>query len=250
MIRVKILGQLTVEINNSVCTPTAPKVRQVLALLMLRGNTVLSLDSMIGELWGDNPPCSAVTTAQTYVYQLRKLFARYGGEDFAADTIQTVPAGYLCACDPKDLDYWRFEQAVARARTMLGNGSAAAASTLLSSALGIWSGPALLGVDRGTLLEPYAAQLEEERICALELRLRSDMELGRHRELIAELKSLVMNHPYNEWMHAQLMTALHRSGRRGEALAAYQRARRVLRDDLGLEPSEVLQEVHQTALHG
>jgi len=114
----------------------------------------------------------------------------------------------------------------------------------------LWSGPALTGVEHGRLLQSDVAHLEEMRMLALELRLRAEMRLGYHRELIPELKSLVQTHPYHEWLHAQLMIALQRSGRRGDALSAYREVRRLLSTELGVEPSAYLQRVHEKVLKG
>lgn len=247
MLEYKVLGRFLVTLDGEDITPSAAKVRQVLALTLLRANHVVSLDVIFEELWGDTPPRSAVTTTQTYVYQIRKFLARVDGP--AADlTIRTVAPGYLLDVAPEQLDSSEFERHVERARGLLDTGSTEEAAELLDRALGLWRGLVLADVTRGPLLQRYVARLEEKRILALELRLRANMRLGRHRELIAELKSLVMTHPYHEWFHVQLMIALHRSGRRGEALAAFRSARQLLNEHLGVEPSAYLRRVHQGIL--
>src|SRR5207249_5603424 len=110
------------------------------------------------------------------------------------------------------------------------------ASHLLRRALGLWRGPGLANVRRGSLLEAHAVHLEEQRMRTLELRIQADVELGRYRELIGEMRSLVAVHPLNEWFHGQLIMALSHSGRRGEALQAYQDLRRTLSNQLGVDP--------------
>jgi DNA-binding SARP family transcriptional activator len=248
MVHYKVLGPFFVKINNKDCTPSAAKVRQVLALTLLRANQIVSLDAIIEELWGDCPPRSAVATTQTYIYQIRKLLARHSDVRMANQTIRTAPPGYILSVGPDQLDSWEFDRVVQRARVLLDGDQPEPAAALLGQALSMWNGPVLVDVARGPLLQRYAARLEEKRMLALELRLRADMRLGRHRELIAELKSLVLTHPYHEWFHAQLMISLHRSGRRGEALTAFRQARQLLNDQLGIEPSVDLQRIHQNIL--
>lgn len=250
MVKYRVLGSLQVRINGHECAPQASKVRQVLALCLLRPNQIVSIDSIIAELWDDSPPRTAVVTAQTYIYQLRKLLALHGGERLASDTIRTTPPGYTVYVTDDQLDCLQFERMVEEGRSLLVAGETAPAAVVLRQALHVWDGPALTGVEHGRLLQSDVAHLEEMRMLALELRLRAEMRLGYHRELIPELKSLVRTHPYHEWLHAQLMIALQRSGRRGDALSAYSEVRRVLSAELGVEPSADLQRVHERVLKG
>jgi DNA-binding SARP family transcriptional activator len=246
----RVLGPFLVTADGVDLTPTAAKVRQVLALMLLRANRVVSVDAIFDELWGDTPPRSAVTTTQTYVYQIRKLLSRMAGAPMADRTMRTVSSGYLLEVEPQRLDSWEFDRQVECGRALLEADRALEAAELLRAALELWRGPVLADVTQGVLLQQSAAELEERRLLGLELRLRADMQLGRHRELLAELKSLVMAHPYHEWFHVQLMIALHRSGRRGEALAAFRTARGLLNEQLGVEPSDYLRRVHQHILEG
>ncbi|MER7768362.1 AfsR/SARP family transcriptional regulator [Kitasatospora sp. NPDC096140] len=244
----KVLGPLEVSHLGCPRTPSPPKTRQLLALLLLRVNQVVSLDSIITELWDDRPPRSAVTTAQTYIYQLRKAFAAEVGEEAAGHMISTVLPGYVLRIDERQLDAPRFDRLVEDARLLNEDGEPLRAAGLLADALAMWRGPALSNVSCGPVLASYATHLEERRISALEARVRTDMELGRHRRLVAELQTLVSTYPFNEWFHTQLILALNRSGRRGDALNAYQRVRRLLGEELGLDPSAELQRVHQQVL--
>ncbi|GAA1953656.1 AfsR/SARP family transcriptional regulator [Amycolatopsis minnesotensis] len=246
--RYKVLGQLEVIDGSITRTPSAAKVRQTLALLLLRANQVVPLDSLLYELWDDNPPRSGVTTAQTYIYQIRKMLAEEYGDESAKQLLKTVPAGYLLRAEPEQLDVWRFDGLVESARECRDSGEVHSAAERLRDALALWAGSALSNVTCGRLLQGYSAYLEDKRISALELRIKADMMLGMHHELIAELRSLVVEHPFNEWFHAQLILALNRSGRRNEALRAYRDIRTLLNDELGLDPFVDLQRVHQGIL--
>jgi DNA-binding SARP family transcriptional activator len=246
--RFNILGALEVTHDGEVITPSAPKVCWALALLLVRANHIVSTDTLIAELWGEDPPRSAVTTAQTYIYQLRKTFRRILGEAGAEELLATRAPGYVLRVGPGELDAAVFEQRVEQGRARFEAGDFAAASELLRGALALWRGSALVDVSAGRVLEAYVAHLEEARIRALELRIQADIQLGRHRELIPDLRSLVSLHPLNEWIHGHLISALNLAGRRGEALQAYQRLREVLASELGLEPSAPLQRLQRDVL--
>jgi DNA-binding SARP family transcriptional activator len=240
-----LLGPMAVKINGAVCTPSASKIRRILALMLLMGDQMMTLDTAIQELWDDRPPRTAITVVQTYVYQLRKLLAQHRNDW----TIRTVGPGYVLNLPAEEIDSWRFIQQVKSGRDAMERGDVRQAAALLTTALEMWRGEVLEDLPHGTILNGHAARLREQRMLGLELRLSANMNLGRHRELIPELKSLVAEHPYHEWLHAQLMVSLHRSGRRGEALNAYQEVRRVLNSDLGLEPSQALQKIQQSVLN-
>ncbi|MEV4636620.1 AfsR/SARP family transcriptional regulator [Actinoplanes sp. NPDC049548] len=246
--RFNILGALEMRHEMRVCTPTAPKVRWVLALLLCRANRIVGIDALTEELWGTEPPRSAVTTTQTYIYQLRKKFEREGIADRPEDLLETRPPGYLLRLRDEELDSIVFERLAEEGRVLLAGGHVEQAAERLRQALALWRGPVLANVPVGRLLEAHVAHLEESRIRALELRITADTLLGRHRELIPELRSLTSAYPLNEWLHGRLIEALHRAGRRGEALMAYQDLRRILDDELGLEPSEELQLLQREVL--
>ncbi|WP_084961150.1 AfsR/SARP family transcriptional regulator [Thermoactinospora rubra] len=244
----KVLGPLEIAHDGRSCTPTPHKLRQVLALLVLRANQIVPTDLLVQELWGDDPPKSAQTTLHTYVYQLRKLMERDGLCRRGEEPIQTRPPGYLLRAGQADVDAFVFERLARRGRRLLEDGDAARAAAVLREALDLWSGPALADVIPGPVLQGHAVALEEERVRALELRIQADLALGRHRDLIAELRLLVAVYPFNEWFHGQLITALGRSHRRGEALEVYHALRRRLDEELGLAPSPELQELYRELL--
>lgn len=242
----KLLGPVEIKEGKISCTPRAPKVKQVLALLLLRANQVVSIDSLIEELWGDSPPRSAVTTAQTYIYQLRQIMA--GAADGESGRIETTPPGYLLRVDDGELDVHNFAVLVGRAQRCDEAAEFRPAGQYAQKALALWRGRAMADVTLGNLLGGYAVNLEERRIGVLELRVAAEMRLGNYREIIADLRSLVAAHPLNEWFHAQLITALSEVGRRSDALQAYRTVRELLRTELGLEPSAQLREVHRAIL--
>jgi DNA-binding SARP family transcriptional activator len=142
----------------------------------------------------------------------------------------------------------RFERLVHQGRVLLSHGEPAEASATLRQALSLWRGSALVDVPRGRVLSGHATRLAEAWLRATELRLEADLQLGRHRDLTAELRGLVAAHPFNESLHAQLIETLRRSGRRAEALMAFTDLRRTLASELGVEPSPELRLLHQAVL--
>ncbi|MEO3805910.1 BTAD domain-containing putative transcriptional regulator [Nonomuraea sp. B1E8] len=154
----------------------------------------------------------------------------------------------MLAVPPESVDSYHFDRLTAEGHAALADGDPGRAADLLSQALALWRGPALADVTGGSLLSAYGTALEEGRLRALELRIDVDLRLGRHRKAVSELKTLVNDHPLQEVFHIQLMLALHRSGRRPEALDVYQRLRTLLVEELGVEPSSRAQAMHQAVL--
>jgi DNA-binding SARP family transcriptional activator len=226
----------------------APKVRNVLALLLLRANQVVPTDALIEELWPDGPPASAVATTQTYVYRLRKVLA--SARAGRGEELRTLAPGYLLTVAADQVDAGAFERLTERGRLLLAAGRPDEAAAVLRQSLALWSGPALADVATGPLLSSHVTHLEESRIRALELRIEADLRLGLHRGLIGELRSLASAYSLNEWFHGTLIAALNRSGRRGEALKAYQDLRVLLRDELGVEPCAQVQRLLHDTLTG
>jgi SARP family transcriptional regulator, regulator of embCAB operon len=243
----RLLGSVEIMAGGDY-TPRAPKLRNVLTLLLLRANRVVHLDTLIDELWGATPPLRAVTIVQTYVYELRKLFAAGKLDPPGGRLLVTKPPGYVLLAEPWQVDAEVFEQLVRQGTALLEKGRAQRASEMLTRALDMWTGPALADVPRGKYLEAHAVHLEERRMTALQQRIQADMSLGKSQELVAELRSLTCLHPFNEWFHGQLISALGHSGRRGEALAAYRALRTVLKEELGIDPSPELQRLQQQIL--
>jgi DNA-binding SARP family transcriptional activator len=257
---IDVLGALDVRECGVSVAPTAPKPRQVLALLALHADRVVPVASLIEELWSGSPPRSARTTLQTYVLQLRELIAaalaKGGGEApgegagcrGAKDVLMTLPGGYLLSLGGGSSDVREFERLAGTGYRAMDADDFAGASRTLRCALDLWSGTAFADVHRGTQLAMEAKRLDESRLCALDQRIEADLRLGRHRELLAELTVLTSRYRTHETLHAQFMLALHRSGRRGEALTVYQQLRTTLGRDLGLEPSPRLRRLQHSIL--
>jgi YVTN family beta-propeller protein len=236
----RVLGPLEVRDGAESIPLAGAKQRALLALLLVNANHVVSRDRLIEELWGNEPPERAVQSVQVYVSRLRKLLP--------PDTLLTRAPGYLLEIEPDELDLRRFERLLAEGHQALAAGDAERAATVLQHALALWRGPALAEFAFEPFAQTEIGRLEDLRLVAVEERIEADLELGRHADLIGELEALIAENPYRERLRAQLMLALYRSGRQAEALEAYQDARRVLVDELGIEPSADLQQLEKQIL--
>jgi DNA-binding SARP family transcriptional activator len=223
-------------------TMRGPKVQQLLALLVVRANRIVPVDTLIDELWSEAPPRTAVASVRTHVYHLRTSVPDI------SELLVTEPSGYMLKADPDRIDSEVFTRRVQHAKELLAGDRLEEASRTLRGALALWRGQPLANVEVGPVLTRHAVQLREARLNALQLRIEADMLLDRHRELIGELKDMVAADPYNEWFHARLIDALNRSGRRREALGVFHTLRTKLSDELGVEPSCEVQRVHQEVL--
>jgi predicted ATPase/DNA-binding SARP family transcriptional activator len=232
----KLLGPLEVALDGRRLAVGGWRQRALLGLLLLHANQVVSRESLIDGLWGDRKPDTAANSLQVAVHALRKVLG--------ADRIVTRDPGYFVHVEANELDLERFRRLTERAR---GEAPAAAAETL-REALALWRGPALGDLDDAAFAGSAQTELEELHLAALEQRIGADLVLGRHAELVPELEALVARHPYRERLRRELMLALYRSGRQADALEAYQRARRTLKDELGLEPGAELQELERAIL--
>ncbi|MFH8882331.1 BTAD domain-containing putative transcriptional regulator [Streptomyces californicus] len=241
VLQIGLLGTLQVVNDGVNVTPSAPKVRQVLALLALRANGTVPLHQLVEELWEERPPSSAATTLQTYIYQLRKL---------PGLNLETTPGGYRLSVPRDSLDSIRFAELADRGRRAMEDGRVTEAADLLHEALAVWRGPALSDLTPGPIVGIDALRLAEQRYEVLEERIDADLMLGRHHRLISELTALAADNPTREGLHAKLMLSLYRAGRRPDALEVFQRIRRVLIRELGLEPYSELQWLHQQVLAG
>ncbi|MET7718496.1 AfsR/SARP family transcriptional regulator [Streptomyces sp. NPDC005407] len=225
-----------------------PKVSQTLALLLMRANEIVTAATLIQELWQEGPPRSALNTVQTYIHHARKVLVEPGRPAEHEPLLTLRSGGYMMRVDDMAIDVKVFEQLVSGASADIRERRYGKAEAALNQALGLWRGPLLWNVPSGTLLARRIVRLEEVRIRALELRIEVWSCLGRQRDSIAELRELVRDYPLNESFHGHLISALHQAGRRAEALQAYQDVHRILRDELGLEPSADIQRLHQEVL--
>jgi serine/threonine protein kinase/WD40 repeat protein len=237
-VRFSVLGSLEVFGDEGSVPLGGPKQRIVLAHLVLGANKVVSTEHLIDALWGEELPEDPRSTLQVYVSRLRSALG--------PDAVEARVPGYVLRVDRDEVDALRFEDLLGAAR---GNGSDPRASDeILAEALELWRGPALADLSGEPSLTGEIARLEELRLQALEERIDARLELGRHVQVIAELEGLTRTHPLRERLWRELMLALYRSDRQAEALAAFERARIVLAEELGIDPSRDLQLLHERIL--
>jgi DNA-binding SARP family transcriptional activator len=240
----KILGPFQVADQDREVLLGGGRQRSVLALLLLHANEVVSSERLIDQLWGDSPPPTATKTVQVYVSQLRKSL-RNGEPD---GPLLTRGRGYVLQVRPGELDLERFERALAAGREALDADAPARAAELLRDGLALWRGPPLADFAYEPFAQAEIARLEELRLTAVERRIEADLALGRHADVVGELEALVAAHPLREGLRRQLMLALYRCSRQAEALDAYRDGRRLLVDELGIEPSTTLRELNDAIL--
>jgi len=248
---ISILGPLVLSNAGRTAAPTAPKPRSVLGLLLLNADQTVSGSALIRDLWGSAPPASAVTTSQTYILQIRKCLGKLLGisvSEVAKRLLVTVPGGYLLRAASAEFDRRTFDQLSVTGRHALAAGENVEAAATLSRACALWRGPALADVRPGAVAEAQLKALEQVRLNTVEQCIEARLRLGHHQDVLPELTLLVAEHGLNENFCAQLMVALHRSGQRQEALAAFHRLRTSMIDDLGLEPSKRLHLLQQAIL--
>jgi DNA-binding SARP family transcriptional activator len=223
----------------------AGRQRALLATLLLHAGRVVSTDELVGVLWAGRPRAATRAGLHNCMRRLRGTLA-----DDDHQRIVTYPQGYLIRVDPGALDVTRFEKLLDAARAAARSGAWESAARQARAALGLWRGEPLADSGSDVLVAREVPRLTEMRLQALELAIDADLHLGRHAELVGELRGLVAAHPLRERPQALLMLALYRDGRQAEALAAYQDARRVLVEELGTEPGCALRELHQQILTG
>jgi SARP family transcriptional regulator, regulator of embCAB operon len=246
---IELLGPLSVRLGSVPIMPGAAKQRQILALLALNAGRVVTMSTLTEELWGDHPPPSAATTLQTYILELRKrLAAAMGPGRDPKRVLRTKHHGYLLAPNASRIDVDEFGRLARDGRAAAEAGDYRLAAELLSHALALWRGPALVDVPMGPVLELEAMALEEARLAVLGRRIDADLILGRHADILGELTALTARHPMSERFFGQLITALYRAGYIGRALEAFQRLRSSLIEELGVEPSAELQRLQQAVL--
>jgi DNA-binding SARP family transcriptional activator len=248
-VRFCILGSIQIIDEKGYAGPCPQRVSQILGLLLLRANQVVDLSVLVDELWEDTPPRGAELTTRKYVYELRRALGRAAGAGTEA-VLETRAPGYVLRVDPATIDAVVFERLNWQVRQYLVEGDAKQAARLCRQALGLWRGRPLADVTPGPVLRGHVARLEEIRTFVVQDRITAALELGCHREALSELRRLVELYPLDEWFHAQLIYTLGLCGRRAEALQAYQRVRRVLDDDLGVEPSAELRRLQREILVG
>ncbi|QKW10038.1 AfsR/SARP family transcriptional regulator [Streptomyces sp. NA04227] len=216
----------------------------------MRVNQVVSCDQCIDELWGGVPPNSALPTLHSYVLQLRRRLRHAPSASAPQDArriLETRGGGYSLVAGDEQLDLKSFLRLAREGRAALHHNDALA-SDKLSEALDLWHGPGLSDVPHGPLLRNHVLALEEERVTLQQQRIGADLRLGRHHQLLGELRGLSAEHVTQEGLHAQFVLALYRSGRRTQALAVLHGLRQVMRNDFGLDLSPRMHRLHQAVL--
>jgi DNA-binding SARP family transcriptional activator len=240
-----VLGPLEVRVEGNTVALGGAKQRALLAVLLLHAGEVVSAERLVDELWGEEPPPSAAHTVQVFVSRLRKAFAEAGAE---RQPLETRAPGYALRFEAGELDLHRFEALVRRGREELEAGDARAAAGAFREALALWRGPPLADFAYERFAQTAIARLEELRLAAVTERIKADLALGRHQELVGEIEELVAGHPLHERFYGQLMLALYRCGRQADALEVYQQARRTLVEELGIDPSPTLHNLERRIL--
>jgi YVTN family beta-propeller protein len=240
VIEFRILGPLEAVEEDRRLALGSPQQRALLALLLIHRGTPVSSDRLIDELWSERPPATANKIVQGYVSNLRKAL----GDEI----LVTQARGYLLRSAPGQLDLDRFVALADEGRQALDENDPRSAAEKLRAALACWRGPALAEFAYESFAQSEIARLEEAKLAALEARIDADLALGHHPTVIGELEALVARHPNREHLVGQLMLALYRCGRQRDALNAYRSARRVMLEELGLEPGRELQHLERAIL--
>ncbi|MEV7098802.1 BTAD domain-containing putative transcriptional regulator [Amycolatopsis sp. NPDC051045] len=237
-LRFGILGPLEVTRGGTPVPVNGPKLRIVLAALLLRANATVTFDRLAEDLWGGEQPPTARKSAQLYAQRLRRAL----GEAL----IETRPDGYLLRLEPGQSDLERFRSLVERAR----EADPETERTLLAEALACGRGAPLADIPSESLQRDEAAPLAEELLRTRERYLEVSLELGKHREIVGELGTLTRQHPWQESFWALYILALHRCGRQADALETYRDVHRMLAEELGVEPGPRLRAAHRAILSG
>ena len=239
----RLLGPLEVCSDGEPIVLAGPKQRAILTILLLDANQVVLRARLLAEVWGERAPGSE-HSLDVHISRLRKALAPSG----EGNALIRRGRGYLLCVEEGALDLVRFEQRIAAGQQALAEGRPAAAVGLLNDGLGLWRGEPLAEFADQAFAAAELSRLKELRLAALEARVDADLALGREAAIIGDLESLVNANPYRERFRAQLMLALYRAGRQAEALAVYADTRRLLIDELGIEPGEQLRELHGAVL--
>src|SRR5262245_7170764 len=236
---ISLLGGVSATVRGRPVDLGGPKQRAVLALLALDAGRVVSVDRLVEGLWGDRPPEQASVSVRSYASNLRRILDV---------PIENRRPGYVLDVDPSDVDVHQFEQLVDTGKEELRAGSAAAAAATLREALSLWNGPPLHDVADGLDVADVVARLEDRHVEAIEALAEARLELEAGGELVTDLTAAVAANPYRERMHALHARALYRAGRQVEALRSIDEARRVLREEIGVDPGPELRAVEAAIL--
>jgi DNA-binding SARP family transcriptional activator len=237
----RILGPLDVIGEAGPVRLGGPKQRATLAILLLRANSVVSVDQLADDLYAGAAPVTAVTQVQRQISELRKTLG-------SASVIETRSPGYVIHILPDQFDLARFERWTEKASQALARGDADVAAELFRQALALWRGSPLADFAYEAFARTSIERLEEMRLAVVERLAETQLALGRHTELVGELEALVRDHPLRERLRGLLMLALYRSGRQAEALDLYRKTREALVETFGIEPTPALRELERAIL--
>jgi ABC-type transport system substrate-binding protein/DNA-binding SARP family transcriptional activator len=240
----RLLGPLEVTVDGTAVDLGGLKQRALLAILLLHANQPVHRDVLVDRLWGEHPPAGAGHAVNVYIWRLRKTLQS------ASQTpgVVTQQGAYLLQATEEQVDVVLFERLADEGRRALAAEAAGRASAVLGEALALWRGAPLADFRFEPFAQAEIARLEELRAGVAEDRIEADLALGRHAHVISELEALVAANPLRERLHQQLMIALYRCGRQADALAAYQKARRTLAEELGIEPCQPLRQLERAIL--
>jgi ABC-type transport system substrate-binding protein/DNA-binding SARP family transcriptional activator/streptogramin lyase len=247
-LRFEMLGAIRATLNGSAVNLGGPQQRAVLALLLIDPDSPVPVAHIADALWGERPPPGSATTIQTYVFHLREALEPDRPRGAPAQVIVSDRGGYRLNTRNAAVDAREFEDLARSGVACVRNGAHEQALRELDAALGLWRGHVLADVVELDAVDPVAARLNELRLAANEARIDALLALGRHSLVVGELDELIAANPLRERLHAQQMLALYRCGRQADALAAYRHLRQVLDDEIGVEPSPPLRELHQAIL--
>ncbi|MEV6927926.1 AfsR/SARP family transcriptional regulator [Dactylosporangium sp. NPDC051485] len=243
--RYEILGPLRITNDEGTRSIAARKIEVLLALLLIRANQVVSTEEVIAEIWGGCAPDRAIAAVHVYISKLRKLL----GVDPQGDSpIVTRPPGYVFRLGAAGFDVNDLQALMQEGRTHLRGGRHRPAAHAFGEALRLWRGPVLGDAVSGPVTTSFVTWLEEARLECIESLIDSQLHLGLHRELVGWLFTLIGEYPLRETFYRQLMLGLCRSERQADALRVFHTARRTLNEELGLEPSRALQQLHAAIL--
>ncbi|HEX2053142.1 MAG TPA: BTAD domain-containing putative transcriptional regulator [Actinomycetota bacterium] len=248
MIQFRLLGPFELLRDGDPVDLGPHRQRAVLAALTIHANRVVSLDRLIDELWGEEAPAQAIGTLQAYVSNLRRVLEPDRSPREAPKILITQSPGYVLRIPPDSLDVSRFQALAAEGRRLLESRDPGAARDRLDEALSLWRGAALADFAFEPFAHAEAARLEEMRLVAQEDRMQASLDLGEHASAVPQLEAAVSASPLRERLIGMLMLALYRSGRQADALAVYQSARRMLIEELGIDPSPALRRLEADIL--
>lgn len=238
--RVCMLGPVEIADDHMRLRIPGEKLRAILVALALSPGRTVSRDELIDELWNEEPPSNAANSLQGHIARLRRTLTTRIGRESLRDAVQTTPAGYMLQIPVADVDALKFTSCVEESEQYVHTAPERALQ-LLDEALTMWRGPALFDAGQGMICRMAYAHLEETRLIAHERRIEAQLQLGLHRSVIPGLEQLHIRYPLREHFCLQLMTALYRSNRQGDAINTYSQTRQRLDRDLGLDPGPLLQ---------